>query len=48
MTPLDIGVVAALGLGFGGVAVHHQLRKAREARIRTEAEAFGGGSDDRE
>lgn len=48
MTPLDVGLAAALAFGVGGVAVHHQLRKAREARIRTEADAFGGRLDDGE
>lgn len=46
MTPLDVGIVLALLAGTGGLAVHHRLRQARHARIRTEADAFGGRLDD--
>lgn len=42
MTPLEISIVAMLVAGIGGVAVHHRFRRAREARLRTEAEAFDG------
>lgn len=48
MTPLSIGVVAAILLGVVGVAVHHQFRTARRARLRMEADAFGGRLDDHE
>lgn len=48
MTPLDVGIVLALIAGTGGLAVHHQLHRARQARIRTEADAFGGRLDDTE
>lgn len=47
MTPLDVGLVTVV-IGGGWIAFHHQLRRARQARIRTEAHAFGGRSDDRE
>lgn len=48
MTPVDVGIVATILLGVGGLAVHHQFWKARQARIRTEADAFAGGFDGRE
>lgn len=48
MTPLSVGLVAVILLGVAGVAVHHQFRTARRARLRTEADAFDGRLDDRE
>lgn len=48
MTPLDVGIALALLAGTGGLAAHHQFWRARQARIRTEADAFGGRLDDPE
>lgn len=48
MTPVSVGLVAAILLGVAGVAVHHQFWTARRARLQTEADAFGGRLDDRE
>lgn len=48
MSPLDVGLVLALLAGTGGLAVHHQIHQARQARIRAEADAFGGRLDDSE
>jgi cation diffusion facilitator CzcD-associated flavoprotein CzcO len=46
MTLLEVGIVVAIGAGVGGLAVHHQFRQARQARIRTEADAYGGRRDE--
>lgn len=48
MTPLDVGIVAAIAFGVGGMLAHHQFWRARRERIRTEADAFGDRSDERE
>lgn len=42
MSPLAIGIVAMLVLGTGSLAFHYRLHRARHARIRVEADAFGG------
>lgn len=41
MSPLAIGIVAMIVLGTGSLALHYQLHRARHARIRVEANAFG-------
>lgn len=48
MTLLDIGVLLVIVTGAGGIALHHQFWRARQARIRTEADAFGGRLEDSE
>lgn len=47
MTPLNVGIVAAIALGVGGMMIHHQFWCARRERIRTEADAFGDRFDER-
>lgn len=42
MTPLDAGIAVAIAASVGGLAAHHRFRRAREARIHAEADAFGG------
>lgn len=46
MTPLDVGLPAAILLGVAGLALHHRVWRARRDRIRTEADAYGGRLDD--
>lgn len=48
MNPFDAGILLAIVTGVGGLVVHHQLWQARQARIRAEADAFGGRLDNTE
>lgn len=48
MTPFDVGLTVAIVASLGGLAIQHQFRRARQARIRTEAESFGGRLDNSE
>lgn len=45
-SPLDIAIAAMLVTGIGRGPVHHRFRRAREARLRTAAEAFAGRLDE--
>lgn len=46
MTLLAAGFSIAMIVGIVGIVLHHQFWRARQFRIRTEAEAFGGRFDD--
>lgn len=46
MTLVDVGIVLGILTGTGLLAAHHQFWRARQARIRAEADAFGGRLDE--